>query len=733
MHAVQAGGAWAIANPALIGLGTAAAAAAGAVAYLVYQTREAAEAVRSIQLAAAVAGFDVTTAAAAKLRDSIEQLANVSASNASAIANAFAPLGPVGETVAQLVAPHLQNLADSMGKKIPEAADELAKSFINSDTAGKRLIESSRVLSQSQKEQYAAFTSSGDRIGQYGLLVLELNNRLGAFERQQAAAGAATRSFSEDVAIAAAAEGGFDIAEQVMSAQLARTTQDIEGQERALGLLLLQLAMTANEAGRTSAALAKTTADEIRAHDLTFKGPDVKRLTEDRASEQALAVNPDATIDARKEASLKVLEYDKQINAAEYADFKAAEDLKVAAAGKNTALVIQYREQEAARARELFGAGSNEERAAIEAVARAKEEAANRGAAAAKSAAKDELGAAEEGIKGQIAALERHTAAVIDHLGVELKLHQITAQAEVAAVVAALAQEKSAGDALYAQEAALAGLSLTKKKEIADEQQALDDKVAEKMFDAQAKAAEKTEQAWDKATSGINSAFDSQISGLLKGTETLRAAFKNVAADLTEQLIKSGLNSALTGIENIGKGALGIGQTATQDVALTTNTAALTTLNGAMAALIATLTGNTAVTSAQATSTLANTVSTDANTIATNFQAAIAGISSLIPKFASGTPFVPHNMLALIHQGEMVVPAHMNPNNPANSNSLGGGSFSNPVAAGGQSGATGGGGGVTHNHNYGGVHIDTGGRELDPDALASAIQKAHRGGHFNRR
>ena len=204
--------------------------------------------------------------------------------------------------------------------------------------------------------------------------------------------------------------------------------------------------MTANEAGRASSAIAKATAAAIRAHDLTFKGPDVKRLTEDRASEQALAVNPDVSVDARKEASLKVLEYDKQINAAEYADFKAAEDLKVAAAGKHMALVIRHREQEVAEARDLFGAGSNEERAAIEAVARGRRRR-RRGAAAAKKTAKDELAAAEEGIKGQIAALERHTASVIDHLGVELKLHQITAQAEAAAIVAALAQEKSAGDA----------------------------------------------------------------------------------------------------------------------------------------------------------------------------------------------------------------------------------------------------------------------------------------------
>ena len=447
--------------------------------------------------------------------------------------------------------------------------------------------------------------------------------------------------------------------------------------------------MTANEAGRASAAIAKATAEAIRAHDLTFKGPDVKRLTEDRASEQALAVNPDASVDARKEASLKVLEYDKQINAAEYADFKAAEDLKVAAAGKNTALVIRYREQEVAEARDLFGAGSNEERAAIEAVARAKEEAANRGAAAAKKTAKDELAAAEEESRAR-SRRSSATASVIDHLGVELKLHQITAQAEAAAIVAALAQEKSAGDALYAQEDALAGLSLTKKKEIADQEQALDDKAAEKMFDAQAKAAEKTEQSWDTATKSINSAFDSQINALLTGTETWHTAFKNVLKDRTEQLIKMGVNQVLTGAENIGKSALGsLGGAGGNPFAALTAALGLTT---------AATTASTTVTSAQATSTLANTVSTDANTIATNFQAAIAGITSLIPGHAEGTPFIQNTGYALLHAGEMVVPAHMNPNNPANSNSLGGGSFGNPGSGGEGIGGTGG-GDTIHNHN----------------------------------
>lgn len=41
-----------------------------------------------------------------------------------------------------------------------------------------------------------------------------------------------------------------------------------------------------------------------------------------------------------------------------------------------------------------------------------------------------------------------------------------------------------------------------------------------------------------------------------------------------------------------------------------------------------------------------------------------------IRPYAKGTPWVPEDQLALIHKGEMVVPAAFNPNNPANSSTL---------------------------------------------------------------
>jgi hypothetical protein len=95
----------------------------------------------------------------------------------------------------------------------------------------------------------------------------------------------------------------------------------------------------------------------------TFKGAQVDLLKQQQAVLQSVANNPDASAGERAKAAEDVLAKQKEIDAASYAGFKASEDLKVAAAGKNSAAIIAIREQEVARAREVFGAGSNEERA----------------------------------------------------------------------------------------------------------------------------------------------------------------------------------------------------------------------------------------------------------------------------------------------------------------------------------------------------------------------------------
>ncbi len=81
----------------------------------------------------------------------------------------------------------------------------------------------------------------------------------------------------------------------------------------------------------------------------------------------------------------------------------------------------------------------------------------------------------------------------------------------------------------------------------------------------------------------------------------------------------------------------------------------------------------------------------------------------------------PATGLAVLHQGEMVTPADLNPNNPASSVSRG-------SSGGAAAGFGGNGGGVTHNHNWGGVHVNNTGGALDPAEVAKAMDKAVRSG-----
>ena len=277
-------------------------------------------------------------------------------------------------------------------------------------------------------------------------------------------------------------------------------------------------------------------ANELQAS--AFKGPQVGLLTQQRSKLQGVADLAAPGSEEQLEAQKAVAEKTKEIRDAENESYLRQDEIKVASAGKASAQIIAIRQAEVAHEIQVYGQGSKQAEAAEDRLARAKEQAANRGAASASKAAKDELGATEEGIKGQIAAIERHTAAVIDHYQTELKLRQITAKAEVAAVLAALAQEKAAVDSLYAQEAALAGLSLTKQEEIADQLLAFNDKNAKAEYDAQAKAAEQSAAAWKSFADQFAGILSSQVDGLLKGTETFSEAFKNMMTSAIEDIIK---------------------------------------------------------------------------------------------------------------------------------------------------------------------------------------------------
>jgi hypothetical protein len=728
VHAVQAGGAWAMANPVLVALGAAAVAATAAMAYLVYEAVAANNAMHEIQLDAVVAQFALTDAEANALRDSIEGLANVSASSAEEIAKPFIALGQGGQILAQLVAPYLPMLAEQMGKKLPEAADEVAKRFKDLSTSGRSFVDASISATSAQRQLFEQFVASGETGRAWGVIVDVMKTELEAYREKQALANAALQDSVPVFDEAGLAAGAFASKESEVGAATAAATAKMQAQEAQAASLRTALEGVANatrtfQAGMTEALKVdkvaediKTTTDGIRtleagiaaagdksspaidqmgrslemlrdklvklkeqsadgilgrdalkqAQDAnsmlgdTHKGSQVDLLTQQRNNLQGAANAAAPGSQEQIEALKDVADKTKEITAAEYADFKAAEDLKVAAAGKNSAAVIAIREQEAAHARDVFGAGSNEERSAIEAVVRAKEQAVNRGAAAATKAAKDELGATEEGIKGQIQQIEAATQRTIEGYDIEFKLKQITEQKKLQLVTAALTAEKAQVDALYAQEDALAGLSLTKKKEIGDQELAFNNKNALAILNAQKEAATKTEQAWDSSTKSINGAFDSQINGLLTGTTSWHQATLNVLKDLTEQVIKFFVNWGLQAVENEAKQIL-LGNSIV--MAHTTGDAAMTAADqtaGSAGALswigsaIHSIQASAAQTFAGVTGFMAPIIGPAAPAAGAAAEASVLAVAGGL--YDAGSWSLPSDMLIGAHKGEMIIP-----------------------------------------------------------------------------
>jgi hypothetical protein len=216
-------------------------------------------------------------------------------------------------------------------------------------------------------------------------------------------------------------------------------------------------------------------------------------------------------------------------------------------------------------------------------------------------------------------------------------------------------------------------------------------------------AAQQVTQAWENAFAPIEHAFSSSIEGMLQGTQTLQAGMQKLAQSMVLSFIQSGIKQAFAGLSKelaslsapvfgqkgafpgvgsaLGLGGGATGQ-ATQTTALTANTTALTSLTTALTGHGAVVTANTTATTAGTAATTGNTASQTSNVVGNTVQtstntAAIAAnttalssasassgggglfssLMAFLPAFDVGSSNVPRDMVAQIHQGEMIVPA----------------------------------------------------------------------------
>jgi hypothetical protein len=250
-----------------------------------------------------------------------------------------------------------------------------------------------------------------------------------------------------------------------------------------------------------------------------------------------------------------------------------------------------------------------------------------------------------------------------EHLGAEAKLHEITYSQETAALLAALdkrhAAETAATDgelSLYARgtagyNAVLKTRSEEDAKYFADRQKIVD------------QATEREAQQWQKAADQIAGAFNSQLKGLLAGTTTWAKAMKNISADLILKMIEDQVKLS---VEFLARKAMELSTTIATEAGMTSATTAGAALRAAaqvasgqasifslIANAVESITVSAGKTGAEVAAYVAPAVGPAAPAVGAGAAAEVLGLSA----FDVGTDYVMRSGIAMIHQGETIVPA----------------------------------------------------------------------------
>jgi hypothetical protein len=651
------------ANPLLAGFGAAAAAAAVGVGVLGLKAYEAQAAVNSLRLDAAVNQFQLSEAAAGQLRDAIEKLANVSASDAAAIAKPFTEMGQVGATVAQMLAPIMKDLAAQMGGDVAKAAEEVAHRFTDLHGAGLAYVNSSRSMTQAEKEHFAELVSSGREAQAYAILIDLTSKSLEALKHSTDTAAAAERDHARAMQIVASAGYSLEEAEQMVGREAEKAAAKISAESGSLTALRSQLLAASTAADTFSAGLATAMKADAVASGIKETQSEIAKI------EAALAVAPDhasASVNAMGHALDLLEEKLKELhnqstdpvlgeNKGDLEQYEAAQQLKAAQSRATQQQILQ--DEIAANREKLKDANLTEkERQQLTLETAQKErQLFDSQTKAATTASRDQLGAARQSIEEQIQLAEEAARKKTKTYDDDLSRHRVSTQEFVAETKASLNEEIAVIQAAYAKELQLAGLTATQKAQLRREEALTVAKVQDQITAAEQKAADASQKMWIDTSNQIQGAFNSQLRELLSGQESWATAGKKILQDFVIQ-----------GIEGFEKLAVNfLLQQTVMNTAATTGAALRaaadqTAAAGGIGALIANavkaIAGSAGQTSAAVSAFMAPVVGPAAPAAGA---AAGAAVEATAMGFAVagadiGMWNVPQNQLTMLHQGELV-------------------------------------------------------------------------------
>ena len=248
----------------------------------------------------------------------------------------------------------------------------------------------------------------------------------------------------------------------------------------------------------------------------------------------------------------------------------------------------------------------------------------------------------------------------VEHINAAFKLGQITEQQKtqelISAVQSRLSVEVAAIDeAMKKEQGSAVDFQKLQGMEVEAKQKAMQDE--QKIVD---QGLEQEQKAYKTAADDIAGAFNSQLRGLLAGTTSWSTAIKNMLADMVLKFIEGFIK---IGLEWAAQQAfmLVVQQSTQAAIAASQATGAAATLPLKVATFVSTITADAAVAFAGAFAETIPAGIPAATAAGSAAQGIVLAQLANVPKFDVGTDYVPHDMLAMVHQGEAITPASENP------------------------------------------------------------------------
>ena len=335
-------------------------------------------------------------------------------------------------------------------------------------------------------------------------------------------------------------------------------------------------------------------------------------------------------------------------------------------------------------------------------------------------------GQVQQATAGMAAAMQRYDQAVIDGAAK-------AADAQITTAQAAVNEKKALGqisadsaiqqlEALATQENEVNQQRIASMREVYQamgngagvarsdaDQVAQTERYTQQMAKLQEEAAQQSQQAWEKSFQPISKAFESTIDGMVRGTQTFQQAVQHAAQNVEAEFVNSAAQSltkwlaaeaAKTTANQAGNTARVSNDQEGEDQSLLSH--------------IASAAKHILTDAAQVFGNVYAYLSDDIGPFAAIPAAASAAavLAVELPSAAGGW-VVPNDTLAMVHQNEMILPAHLSQG-----------------IAGMIAGGPGGGGGHTFNNTFN-VHSGDGvtARQL-PDMIVKTMSKAMRNGQF---